>query len=322
MTETCEHADIVLPAAIWGEKTGCFTNVDRTVHISHQAVNPPGEARADLDIFMDYARRMDFRDKDGQPLVKWKDAEGAFEAWKECSKGRPCDYSGMSYAKLSEGRGIQWPCNDEFPEGAKHLYTDGQFNTNVHYCETYGHDLDTGAAATEEEYKAHDPKGKAFIKASDYTPPHELPDGTYPFMLTTGRLVYHFHTRTKTGRIKELNDAAPDAFLQISEQDAAEWGIMEGDMVEVESRRGKVTEPARIGGIEPGLLFIPFHYGYWDEPGRARAANELTLSEWDPVSKQPHFKYSAVKIRKLDQGLLDKIGGTVENIAASIKSKF
>jgi ferredoxin-nitrate reductase len=322
MTETCQHADIVLPAAIWGEKTGCFTNVDRTVHISHKAVNPPGGARPDLDIFIDYARRMDFRDKDGKPLIKWKDAEGAFEAWKECSKGRPCDYSGMSYAKLSQGSGIQWPCNDRYPDGASHLYTDGIFNTAIDYCETYGHDLDTGAAVTEEEYKAHDPKGKAFIKGSDYIPPHELPDEAYPFMLTTGRLVYHFHTRTKTGRSKELNDAAPDAFLQISEEDAVALGIVEGDWVEVESRRGKATQPVRIGSIPPGLVFIPFHYGYWDDPGRSRAANELTLSEWDPVSKQPHFKYSAVKIRKTGQGILDKIEHVIENVAKAVNSKL
>jgi anaerobic selenocysteine-containing dehydrogenase len=321
MTETCQHADIVLPAAIWGEKTGCFTNVDRTVHLSHKAVNPPGDARSDLDIFIDYARRMDFRDKDDNPLIKWKDAEGAFEAWKECSKGRPCDYSGMSYAKLSQGSGVQWPCNDQYPEGAKHLYTEGVFNTAIDFCETYGHDLDTGAAVTEEEYKAHDPKGKAFIKASEYIPPHELPDEAYPFMLTTGRLVYHFHTRTKTGRSKELNDAAPDAFLQMSEEDAAALGIVEGDMVEVQSRRGKVTEPVKIGGIERGLVFIPFHYGYWDNPGRSRAANELTLTEWDPVSKQPHFKYSAVKIRKMGQGILNKIADAIEKAADAIESK-
>ncbi|GAA4092510.1 nitrate reductase [Mucilaginibacter panaciglaebae] len=311
MTETCQHADIVLPAAIWGEKTGCFTNVDRTVHLSNKAVNPPGDARSDLDIFIDYARRMDFKDKDGNPLIKWNDAEGAFEGWKECSKGRPCDYSGMSYKKLNIGSGIQWPCNDEYPDGAKHLYTDHTFNTAKDYCETYGHDLDTGAAVTEEEYKVLDPKGKAFIKPSDYTPPHELPDEEYPFMLTTGRVVYHFHTRTKTGRSKQLNDAAPDAFIQMSEEDAAELGVAEGDMVEVESRRGKVTEPVKIGGIEPGLLFIPFHYGYWDNPGRSRAANELTITEWDPVSKQPHFKYSAVKIKKAGQGVLGKIRSAI-----------
>ena len=96
MTETTGYADVVLPAAIWGEKTGCFTNVDRTVHLSCQAIDPPGEARPDLDIFLDYSRRMDFRDRDGQPLIKWQSPEDAFEAWKACSKGRPCDYSGLT----------------------------------------------------------------------------------------------------------------------------------------------------------------------------------------------------------------------------------
>jgi predicted molibdopterin-dependent oxidoreductase YjgC len=241
---------------------------------------------------------MDFRDKDGKPLIKWNTPEEAFEAWKACSKGRPCDYSGMSYQKLTGGSGIQWPCNEQYPDGASHIYTDAIFNTAIEQCETYGHDLETGAAVTEEEYKAMNPNGKAFLKGTDYNPPHEMPDNEYPLWLTTGRLVYHFHTRTKTGRSKELQEAAPDGYVQISEQDAAAYNIAEGDMIEVVSRRGKVIEPARIGGIEPGLVFIPFHYGYWDKDDRPRAANELTLTEWDPVSKQPHFKYAAVKISK------------------------
>jgi len=300
-TETTKYADVVLPAAIWGEKTGCFTNVDRTVHISHKAVDPPGEARSDFDIFVDYSRRMDFRDKDGAPLLTstWQTTEDGFEAWKKCTKGRPCDYSGMSYAKLSEGSGIQWPCNEKYPDGTPHLYTDGVFNTAADYCETYGHDLVTGGPHTEEEYRARDPKGKAFLKGVDYEVPHEVPDDAYPLWLTTGRLVYHFHTRTKTGRSKALNDAAPDGYVQLATEDAARYGIADGDMVEVTSRRGRVLEPARVGDIEPGVVFIPFHYGYWDKPGRARAANELTLTEWDPVSKQPHFKYAAVRIRKV-----------------------
>ncbi|HTM91570.1 MAG TPA: nitrate reductase [Flavisolibacter sp.] len=319
LTETAQHADVVLPAAIWGEKTGTYTNVDRTVHISHKAVEPPGEACTDLEIFLDYANRMGFKDKDGAPLIKWKTPEDVFEGWKECTRGRPCDYTGLSYAKLSEGSGIQWPCNEQHPEGTKHIYTDGVFNTKLEYCETYGHDLDTGAAVTKEEYKCKDPKGKAFIKGADFRPPHETPDEDYPLMLTTGRVVYHFHTRTKTGRSKELNDAAPDAFVQISEQDAARYGIKEGDMVEVTSRRGKVVEPVRIGNIIPGHVFIPFHYGYWDDPGRSRAANELTITEWDPVSKQPHFKYAAVRIQKADETVIDKIGSAVETVKDKLK---
>lgn len=306
LTETAQLADVVLPAAIWGEKTGCYTNADRTVHISHKAIEPPGEARSDFDIFLDYARRMDFRDKDGATLIKWNHPEEAFEAWKECSRGRPCDYSGMSYAKLSQGSGIQWPCNEQFPDGTSHLYSNGIFNTSVDYCETYGHSLVTGAQVTPEEYRAHDPQGKAFLRSADYQPPHEQPDREYPLWLTTGRVVYHFHTRTKTGRSPELQKAAPDAFVQISTEDAAKYGIVDGDTIEVTSRRGRVVEPVRIGGIEPGLVFIPFHYGYWDDPGCPRAANELTITEWDPVSKQPHYKYAAVRIKPCGHTLRER----------------
>jgi predicted molibdopterin-dependent oxidoreductase YjgC len=211
----------------------------------------------------------------------------------------------MSYAKLSEGSGIQWPCNEKYPNGTPHLYTDLHFATDYDNCEAFGYDLDTGAAITAEQYKLIDPKGKAFLKSTDYQPPYEEPDGEYPLWLTTGRVVYQFHTRTKTGRSKELCDAAPDSFVQISEEDAATYGIEEGDMVEVTSRRGSVLQPAVIGNIEQGIVFIPFHYGYWDDDSRSRAANELTYTDWDPISKQPHFKYSAVKIRKVAENTWD-----------------
>jgi ferredoxin-nitrate reductase len=298
MTETAEMADVVLPAAIWGEKTGCSTNVSRTVHINHKAIEPPGEARSDLDIFLDFARRMEFRDKDGAPLIKWTDAESAFNAWRECTRGRPCDYSGLSYARLSQGSGIPWPVNNEHPDGSSRYYTDLKFATDPDYCESYGHDLLTGAEIKEDAYRAKEPQGRAFLRAAEYVPPTEEPDAEYPFFLTTGRVVYHFHTRTKTGRSGALRDAAPDAFIQVNEDDAHRLGIADGEMLRVTSRRGVAEAPARVGDIEPGTLFMPFHYGYWDDPGRPRAANELTLYEWDPVSKQPHFKYAAVKLEK------------------------
>lgn len=300
LTETGALADVVLPAALWGEKTGTFTNADRTVHISHKAIEPPGQARSDFDIFLDFCARMDFRDRDDLPLIKWTDPEGAFDHFKELTRGRPCDYSGLTYAKLSEGSGIQWPCNEQYPNGKERLYENGVFNTSADYCETFGHDLITGAAITPEKYRAQDPKGKAFIKAADYVPPTEMPDDAYPMLLTTGRLVYHFHTRTKTGRVPALDAAAPEVFVQISENDAAQHNLADGEMVRVETRRGAVDAPARIGDIEAGHLFIPFHYGYWDNGNdHHRAANELTLTEYDPVSKQPHFKYAAAKVTKL-----------------------
>jgi anaerobic selenocysteine-containing dehydrogenase len=297
LTETAERADVVLPVALWGEKTGTFTNADRTVHISEQAVAPPGEARPDLDIFMDYARGMGFIDKDGQPLLKWSDPESAFEAWKKCSRGRPADYTGLSYAKLRGANGIQWPCTEDAPDGTERLYTTATFYTAADDAEGFGHDLDTGGTHTEEEYRAHDPAGRAILKAADYRPPDEEPSNEYPFRYTTGRTVYHFHTRTKTGRAPELQRAAPDAWIAISAVDAERLGITEGDLVRVESRRGEIQVQARITGVAEGIVFAPFHYGSWDEQdGRPRAANELTMTEWDPVSKQPYFKVAAVRL--------------------------
>jgi ferredoxin-nitrate reductase len=329
MTETAQLADVVLPTAIWGEKTGCYTNADRTVHISHKAVEPAGQARSDFDIFVDYARRMDFRDKDGAPLVKWNTPEEAFEAWKVCSKGRPCDYSGLSYEKLSRGSGIQWPCNDEYPEGRERLYTDGKFNTAHNECESFTHDLSTGGEVPPDEYKETDPQGRAIILAADYELSSNSPDKKYPLMLTTGRLVYHFHTRTKTGRSKELNEAAPEVFIQLSEHDAAEHEIAEGDVIRIESRQGHVEGPAKIGGIAPGLIFIPFHYGYWDSAENSTAANEVVKTSWDPVSKQPHFKYTAVKIAKADSALgafvseaKDEVYETAKTVLQKTKEKL
>src|SRR3954471_10206478 len=296
LTETAALADVVLPAAIWAEKPGCITNVDRTVHLADKVIDPPGEARSDLDILLDYAARMDFRDKDGAPLIKWTDAAGAFDAWKACSRGRPCDYSGMSHDRLREGP-IQWPCNDLYPNGRERQYEDGIFHTAASCCETYGHDLATGAAIKAEEYASRDPAGRAIIKGAEYQPPPEEPDDRYPFLLTTGRVTYHFHTRTKTGRSPALNAAEPAVFLEMAESDARELGVGEGDVVEVRSRRGCVSAPVRLTGIEPGVVFMPFHYGDDGDEDQPTAANRLTMTGWDPVSKQPHFKYAAVSVR-------------------------
>src|SRR5829696_6418730 len=302
LTETAQYADVVLPAATWGEKTGTFTNADRTVHLSEKAVEPPGEAKSDLDIFLDYARRMDFRDKDGHPLIKWDDPESAFEAWKECSRGRPCDYTGLSYDKLRGSSGIQWPCNGEHPDGTERLYTDGDFNTETDYSETYGRDLLTGAENTQMEHRALAPAGRAFLLAAEYQSPHEEPGEEYPFSYTTGRTIYHFHTRTKTARAPQLQGAAPDVWVEIHRSDAESLGVGEGDVVRVESPRGRLEARARISGLKEGLVFVPFHYGYFDGnglDGRPRAANELTITEWDPASKQPLYKVGAVRVTKI-----------------------
>ncbi|MFL6143708.1 MAG: molybdopterin oxidoreductase family protein [Labedaea sp.] len=295
-TETTEYADVVLPAALWGEKQGTFTNATRTVHLSEAAVEPPGDARSDLDIFLDYCRRMDFRDRDGKPLIGWTDPRGAFEAWQECSRGRPCDYTGLTYDSLRGASGIPWP------GGRQRLYTEAAFPTRPEECEDYGHDLITGAAVTPETYRAKRPDGRAFLKAAPYLPARERTSVEFPLLATTGRTVYHFHTRTKTGRSRRLREAAPEPWAELSTSDAAELGIADGDRIRVESERGSVEVPARIGSTRAGVVFLPFHYGYWDTdaPGHDRAANELTATEWDPVSKQPLFKLCAVRVTRVD----------------------
>jgi anaerobic selenocysteine-containing dehydrogenase len=261
MTETASIADVVLPAAQWGEKSGCFTNVDRTVHLSHKAIEPPGEARSGFDIFVDYAKRMDFRNRDGTPLMPWEKPEDAYKEWQKMTKGRPCDYSALSYEKLTGGSGIQWPCNEQNPHGTERLFTDGVFYTDIEYCESYGHDLETGAPYTKDEYRDMNLAGKAFLKAAAYLPSAEAVNEEYPLQLSTGRQVYHFHTRTKTGRAKALQDAAPAPFIQISEADAKKFDVKDGEDVIVRSRRGVVQLPAQVGGISEGQTFIPFHFG-------------------------------------------------------------
>ena len=174
------------------------------------------------------------------------------------------------------------------------------------------------------EYKALNPQGKAIIKAAEYLPPHEPPSAEHPYRLITGRTIYHFHTRTKTGRAPELQAAAPEVWVEASVADAEREGWHEGDLLRVTTARGEVAARVRVNGIRPGVLFLPFHYGYWDTPGGhepagdGRAANELTLTDWDPASKQPIFKTAAASATRVAESggtaspapLLTASGGT------------
>jgi anaerobic selenocysteine-containing dehydrogenase len=250
---------------------------------------------------------MQFTDKDGDPLVKWHDPASAFAAWQRCSAGRPCDYTGLSYDLLRERGGIQWPCTAEVPEGTERLYVAGDFWADPDVCESYGRDLVTGAPVEETEYRALNPDGKAVLKAATYLPPHEMPSDEYPMQLITGRTIYHFHTRTKTARSAELNAAAPDVWAELAAADAEFLGIAEGDPVEVVTPRGRIRATARLADVRRGTVFVPFHYGYWDtdrpagpDDGPGRAANEMTITDWDPVSKQPLFKLAAARVDRAE----------------------
>jgi ferredoxin-nitrate reductase len=300
-TETTDLADVVLPAALWGEKTGCYTNADRTVHLSEKAVEPPEEARSDFETLLDYAARMELKNKDGDPLITWSAPQDAWEAFTALTRQRVCDQSALTYEKLRDADGIQWPCTEEAPHGTERLYADHHFATAADECEDYGHDLATGTQKGPDDYSVHDPYGRAVIKAAHYVSPQQQTDADFPLRLTTGRRVHHWHTRTKTARAPQLDHAAPDSYVQLNEEDAAQLHVREGELVRVRSRWGEIEATATVGGVRAGTVFIPFHYGYFDQPEdgpRRRAANELTHTEWDPVSKQPVYKATPVRVEK------------------------
>ena len=297
-TETAQLADVVLPAAMWGEKTGCMTNAERRCTLLQKAVDPPGEARPDFDIFLDFADRMNLRDADGEKLLQYTDPEGAFDEWRAVSRGCIPDYSGMSYARLIETGGLQWPCTAERPNGTVRLYEDHSFPTQWYISESFEKDLETGHEHTLREYREKkDPQGKAVLVATEYEPPFELTDDEYPLIAISGRQVYHWHTRTKTGKAPALQEAAPSVFVSVSRADAARLNITDGDPVRIVSRRGTVIAPAKVGDVvSDGVVFIPFHYG---ELGQDHAANNLMAKMWDPVSKQPIQKMAAVRLEPL-----------------------
>jgi predicted molibdopterin-dependent oxidoreductase YjgC len=276
-----------------------MTNAERRVNYVARVVDPPGEARSDLDIFIDFARRMHFTDSDGQPLLQFETPEQAFDEWRRISKDMIPDYSGMTYAMIRERGGVQWPCNEKAPNGTVRLYTDRQFPTNWEIAESYEKDLMTGHEHTLKEYRERvDPRGKAFLLAGDYVPPVEDVDDEFPLVAVAGRQVYHWHTRTKTAKAPLLADAAPRAFIAVSTTDAAKLSIEDGDQVRLISRRGSVTAPAKVGDVvAAGVVFMPFHFG---ELEGTTAANDLMPKHWDPVSKQPIQKMAAVRLERAE----------------------
>ncbi len=300
LTETTDLADVVLPSALWGEKEGTFTNADRTVHLARKAVAPPGNARSDLDIWVDYAHRMGFRDNSGNLIPRWTTPEAVFDAWRECSRGRPCDYSAMSYARLSQTSGIQWPCTDDAIDGTSRLYTDAVFPSDVDECEIYGHDLSTGGTVTRDEYLTRMIAGEARLTAVHYYPSPHAPNEDYPLSLITGRTVTQFHTRTKTGRVPRLDKVEPHAWAQICKADASHYGLKDGDFVRVTTTQGSLDLPLRVGACRENTVFVPFHYG--EKLNNGSPANKLTVTAWDPVSKQPTFKLAGARIERIENG--------------------
>jgi len=262
-TPTSELADLVLPAAIWGEKEGTYTNSERRVSKVNPAVDPPGEAKSDFEIFLAIAEKLGCRE---ELFPEWTSPEHAFEEWMRVSKGRLCDYSGLSYELIERHNGIQWP----FPEGSSEvkttrLYEDGNFSTE-------------------------DCRAKLFC--IDWAPFPEQPNQQFPFVLNTGRTVEHWHTRTKTGQVPILQRMSPSAWLEMNTRDAQALRLKPHDRVDVISRRGRVRDvELRVTEIvAPGQVFMPFHFAETN-------ANQVTQSAFDPISREPNYKQCAVAVQ-------------------------
>ena len=268
--ETSAFAHILLPATQWSEKTGTMTNSERCVTLC-QAFQPPlGEARDDWSIFAEVGRRLGFADK-----FNFQSSADVHSEFVQITRDRPCDMTGISHAKLAKLGVMQWQASDQNPEQDqihnKRLYTDLQFHT---------------------------PDRKARFGAYHSKGVFEIPDEQYPFILTTGRLYGHWHTQTRTGRIDKIRQMHPNPFIEIHPKDANKFGVNNGDLVEVRSRRGSSKFPALVtDAIARGVLFVPMHWGaIWADNAEA---NALTHPEADPDSKQPELKACAVAIKRL-----------------------
>ncbi len=262
-TPTTELADLVLPAAIWGEKDGTYTNSERRVSKLNKAVEPPGEARPDFDIFLALAGKLGCKD---ELFPGWHSVGDSFKEWGKVSKGRLCDYSGITHLEsLAERGATQWP-SPEGGESSARLYADGKFQTE---------------------------DGRAKLICAEWQPFPEQPTVAHPFVLNTGRTVEHWHTRTKTREVPILERLSPRAWLEMNPRDAKHLGLRSHDKVDVVSQRGRVRgiELRLTEIIAPGQVFMPFHFSETN-------VNEVTQSAFDPISREPNYKQCAVKVER------------------------
>jgi formate dehydrogenase major subunit len=252
LTETAEFADVVLPASSFFEKTGTYTNTDRRVQIGRPVLKMPGQARLDWEITCDIARRM------GVAGFDYASVEDVFAEFAELTES----YRGLTYGHLGR-EGKLWPCPEpETSDGIVVLF-DKDF-----------------------------PSGRGKMVPAEFAPAAELPDAAFPMVLTTGRLLEHWHTGTMTRRAVALDAIEGEAHVDMHPDDMAGLDLQGEDWVTVTSRRGSITLKARASRSPGrGAVFIPFCW-------REAAANVLTIDELDPFGKIPEFKFCAVKVAK------------------------
>ena len=262
-SETTPYADVILPGVAFAEKEGTFTNTERRVQRVDQALRAPGEARADWQILAELGARIQKRlglATDAGPWAGWHYASpDAILA--EINALTP-SYAGITPERLRRGS-LQWPCpNPEHP-------------------------------GTQILHKERFPRGMGRLSPVEWLPPQEQPDADYPFILTTGRVLYHFHGGTMSRRSKGLNAFYPEGNVELNPIDARAMQVQDGDLVKVTSRRGEVVAKAKVADIPAqGVVFMTFHF-------KEAAANLLTIAAIDPIAKIPEYKACAVKVEKV-----------------------
>jgi assimilatory nitrate reductase catalytic subunit len=272
--ETCAYADVLLPASTWAEKEGTVTNSERRISRVRAAVAPPGEARPDWQIAVDFARRLTSEvvpAKAGTHFqagiqFPYRSPEEIFNEHRETTRGRDLDITGLSYALLERDGPQQWPYPEGATSGRTRLYSDGVFPTS---------------------------SGRARFVATDYVPPAEATDNEYPLRLTTGRLRDQWHSMTRTGLVARLFSHSPEPEVLLHKDSLQ--GLADGSLVRLSSRRGSIVLKARASDdMRPGDAFVAMHWG-----GRFMGGvgtNALTLPAIDPYSKQPELKHAAVRV--------------------------
>ncbi len=260
INETGEMADVILPATSFAEKDGTFTNTDRRVQRCRQAVPPVGESRPDWEIVCDLAQRIEKRL--GVTLSAGFSYTHPREIWEEMRQVTPAFY-GIDYDRIDREGGVHWPCPSFDHPGTPYLFADGF------------------------------PRGRGKFWAVEFGTESEQPDEAYPFNLSTGRVLYHWHGRTMTGR-SSLDEIYPEATCEMHPADAERLGVQTGDWVQVSSRRGSIQLRVLVTGRSPqGTVFIPFHFA-------EAAANVLTAVQLDRRARIPDYKVTAVRVEKCD----------------------